>query len=316
MPSQISTELAEHWNGSEVTPIVIATILYRDGSSQRFCGWSADVTFENMTYKATSDLSLSALSTSLGAGVDNAQVSGSVDSTGISLPLIDSGSLNFASYEISLIDLEKLSAGKRILLTGTVGDIEESYPDFVAKLRSLTSGMKNSSSDLSSKTCTCFRLGDLRCKVNFMTGTVPGRGNRAIRSIRNVTAAISTRVLRVSGESAPNDFFTFGHLKFLSGANEGLEFDIKAHESEAGSVAKITLRQEVPFVIASGDEVQLLAGCNKKLRYESNDEARIGSTCQQFGNQINFRGQPFIPGEDQTKQVAQVQQQSSGGGKK
>ncbi len=74
-----------------------------------------------------------------------------------------------------------------------------------------------------------------------------------------------------------------GVLRWLSGANCGLE---SAVAESAG--AEVTLRAPPPFAVAAGTLVRLDEGCDKTL-----------ATCAgRFGNALNFRGEPYLPGID------------------
>jgi uncharacterized phage protein (TIGR02218 family) len=81
----------------------------------------------------------------------------------------------------------------------------------------------------------------------------------------------------------PSGFFTFGKATILTGANAGASNEVLLHDQQ-------TIRFFVPMTrpIAVGDIVRLVAGCDK-----------TPETCHaKFGNILNFRGEPHIPGND------------------
>lgn len=92
----------------------------------------------------------------------------------------------------------------------------------------------------------------------------------------------STRATIFSGVSAPagSGTYTLGRLVFTSGLNAGYGRSIR---SWATGIALIPIAP-FPFNVAPGDAFTAYPGCDKQL-----------STCQTFGNQVNFGGQPFIP---------------------
>ncbi|HST35846.1 MAG TPA: phage BR0599 family protein, partial [Allosphingosinicella sp.] len=81
----------------------------------------------------------------------------------------------------------------------------------------------------------------------------------------------------------PGDAHGYGRLRWLGGANSGLESAVLRSDG-----AMLTLREAPPFPAAAGDLVELHEGCDKSL-----------ATCAgRFGNAANFRGEPHLPGID------------------
>lgn len=75
----------------------------------------------------------------------------------------------------------------------------------------------------------------------------------------------------------------FGALRWMSGANCGIAQAVVA--CDAGSV---TLADPPPFPVVAGTRVLLTEGCDKRM-----------ATCSgRFGNAANFRGEPYLPGND------------------
>lgn len=85
---------------------------------------------------------------------------------------------------------------------------------------------------------------------------------------------------------APDALLTGGLASFGAGsANAGMKMEIK---SWSLATRTITLFLPMPFAVAAGDPVTIAAGCNKAL-----------SVCRAtFDNVLNFRGEPFVPGND------------------
>ena len=205
-----------------------------------------------------------------------------------------------AKFDVMLMNLMVPTAGVRVLLSGEIGDFSETDGEWEAAFRAWAAKVKQSQGELSSKTCTCQMLGDKRCKLN-LAGTVRGRSIRT--ESKTVSAVVSTKKFRVGSESAPNDFYTFGTVNFTSGANAGRTYEIKEHKLLSGSVAEIELRVS-PLLVQAGETLILTAGCNRKKKYESVDEPRLGSTCEGFGNTVNFRGQHELPSNSQIRRIA------------
>ena len=83
-------------------------------------------------------------------------------------------------------------------------------------------------------------------------------------------------------EPAP-DGWGNGRLRWFSGANTGLDARVLR---SAGAV--VTLAAPPVFAIDAGTLVEIGEGCDNTL-----------ATCAgRFGNAVNFRGEPYLPGID------------------
>jgi uncharacterized phage protein (TIGR02218 family) len=77
--------------------------------------------------------------------------------------------------------------------------------------------------------------------------------------------------------------FLFGRLRYLSGDNCGL---VTAILGISGTEVSLRDRPRAPVV--AGTVVELREGCDKRFE-----------TCvSRFGNAVNFRGEPHLPGTD------------------
>ena len=82
-------------------------------------------------------------------------------------------------------------------------------------------------------------------------------------------------------------FFAGGVFSFASGANLDARFTVKSHRQE-NLRATVALWTTPGGAITAGDEVLMTAGCDKSP-----------TTCLlKFGNIVNFRGFPHMPGND------------------
>ena len=77
--------------------------------------------------------------------------------------------------------------------------------------------------------------------------------------------------------------FAYGQLRWLEGANTGITADVVANTAN-----RLSLTRPPHFPVTPGTKVELIEGCDKRLE-----------TCAtRFGNAINFRGEPHLPGND------------------
>ena len=111
-----------------------------------------------------------------------------------------------------------------------------------------------------------------------------------------VTSVISQDVFEISVDEsrAANDWFNGGGLIFESGNNAGFAVEIR---SWTASNSRVTLFLDAPYPIQVGDALRLYPGCDKRL-----------PTCvSRFNNVLNFRGEPFVPGQDEVSSYPDAQ---------
>jgi len=81
------------------------------------------------------------------------------------------------------------------------------------------------------------------------------------------------------------NYFKFGYVKWQTGLNAGLSMEVKEWDN---STRVLTLFLAMPRDIAANDQFEITPGCNRTLY-----------TCKnKFDNVKNFRGEPYIPGQD------------------
>lgn len=96
----------------------------------------------------------------------------------------------------------------------------------------------------------------------------------------------ATFVLSVSEARAVDDWFNGGGFIFESGENAGFAIEIRDWVQSSNT---ITIFLPAPFLVTAGVKVRLYPGCDKR-----------SETCSsRFSNILNFRGEPFIPGQDE-----------------
>ena len=95
----------------------------------------------------------------------------------------------------------------------------------------------------------------------------------------------TTFTATVSEPRAVDGWFAGGVLTFETGANAGASMEVKGWTRDPG---RIELYLPLGFAVQSGDLFRVHPGCDKRL-----------DTCiDRFANVLNFRGEPYIPGQD------------------
>ena len=107
----------------------------------------------------------------------------------------------------------------------------------------------------------------------------------------------STFTITVTETRAVDDWFTGGVLVFESGANNGHVIEIRSWIAPGSPASQLTIFLPLPFDAVIGDTLRLYPGCDKQQ-----------ATCTaKFNNILNFRGEPYIPGQDQALQYPNAQ---------
>jgi uncharacterized phage protein (TIGR02218 family) len=82
------------------------------------------------------------------------------------------------------------------------------------------------------------------------------------------------------------DYYDGGHLEWLSGGNQGLSMEVKTVDVGTNT---IELFLPMPFTIEASHRFAIWPGCQKRL---------IDDCKTKFSNVVNFRGEPYLPGQD------------------
>lgn len=264
-----SAGLASHL-ASEVTTLATCwKITRRDGQVLGFTTHVQDLTVGGVTYvSAIGSYTATAIRTSGGMAVDNLDVDAVFDSAYISEVDLRAGKYDFAQVEIFQVNYADVSQGVLKLRRGWLGEVASHGHYFQAELRGLMQALQQTIGRVYSKRCDA-DLGDARCKVSL-----PGI------TIASAVTSVASRQ-HFDGSAIPGR--RGGLLTWTSGANNGAKMEI-----HSVSVNTIVLVLPMGYDIAVGDTYTVYPGCDKLL-----------STCKTvFGNVLNFRGFPYIPGPD------------------
>lgn len=133
-------------------------------------------------------------------------------------------------------------------------------------------------------------------RIEAKVGGTAGNAIATTENLNNATFAAGTLqdgtddrfviYIEVDEPRAVDGWFDGGGFIFESGLNEGRLVEIKTWVQET---SKITLFLPTPYPVQVGDTARLYPGCFKRIT-----EDCIGK----FNNVLNFRGEPYIPGQD------------------
>lgn len=274
----ISTQLKTHLSGEVTTLATCWKLTRRDGTVMGFTDHDRNLTVEALEYKAASGFTPSAVATGADFAVDNLDVEGALDSLFITEQDLMAGIYDFAELEIFMVNYADVSQGKLHLRRGWLGEVSLSGQHFTAEVRGLMQALSQTIGELYSPSCRA-KLGDSRCTVNMAGYTVTG----------TVTAVTDNRVFADSSRTEEAGYFDFGKITFTSGENNGISMEVKEY-----APGKIALALPMPYTVAVGNSYSMQAGCDKTF----------GTCAARFGNALNFRGEPHVPGLDRMLETA------------
>lgn len=271
MPGTIPTDLQTHLDGQYQTLALCVKVTRPDSTVMGFTSHDKDLTFGGTTYEASSALDASAFSKKMGTGVDNLELIGLLQSDKITADDLRAGLYDGAQLVAQIVNWADLSDGVYVLQSGWIGNITIRDEAFTCEFRGLTAAYGNQIVELTSATCRA-KFGDVRC------GLTPDSNNETVEVVTDQhTVRFSDSTVVASG------FYGHGRVVWLTGDNSGLTSIVKQHTLDSGNI--IELQESPPYTIQVGDTATLFEGCD--LRHE---------TCIAKSNMVNFRGEPYLPG--------------------
>lgn len=244
--------------------------VYRsDGVALGFTSHDRDLSFGNMRHRAAPGMLPSAIRRTSDLSLDSAEVEGAlshdaIDENDLAVGLFDGARIVFGAVNWETLEHEPL-------YSGTLGEVRRGEGGFSADLRSAKTLLEKDLVPRTSPTCRAEFCG-------------PQCGLSAARFTRRSTVeAIDAdrNTVSVSGIGGPD--FLDGQLRLLGGPQTGMTFGI-VHA--AGP--ELVLDRPIASANLPGTGVIVREGCDHTF-----------ATCAgRFANAVNFRGEPFLPGND------------------
>lgn len=261
-----------HFLKRELATVAICWRLERrDGVALGFTTHDRDLAIDGLVYRAAPGMLPSSITRSDGFELDTLDVEGALTADAITAADLKAGRWDGANVRVFMVDWESPEGDTFAVARGELGEVSIRGDAFEAELKGPTAALDRPVVEQTSPECRA-RLGDKRCRIDLATRT----------RLSRIVAVIGEDRIEVD-VSAADDVWRYGRLRWLGGANSGLERAI------LGSVgATIALRDPPDFEPLPGDLVELIEGCDRRL-----------ATCvSRFANAANFRGEPHLPGMD------------------
>ncbi|MGB0507811.1 MAG: DUF2163 domain-containing protein [Pikeienuella sp.] len=247
------------------------------GDPLGFTDHDCDLVFEDVTFEASSGFEASNVERSIGLSIDNATAQGVLQSDRMSDEQISRGDFDGAEVFQWIVDWQDPT--QRVLIfRGEIGEIRRGHSAFEVELRGLAEKLNRPNCRRILHVCDA-SFGDQRCGANATMPEFAGSGT---------VVEANGRDLIVNGlNSFEDNWFSGGRLEWTTGPLTGETVRIAMHQALSVS-ASLTLMSDPVSSVQSGEQFVVTVGCDKS--YE---------TCRdRFDNLDNFRGFPFVPGEN------------------
>ncbi len=274
----VPTALQAHLDSGTTTLSWCWRITRADGTAFGFTDHDRLLVFDGSEFEPESGLTASEIRSGADLSVDAQDAAGALRSDRITEADILDGCWDNAEVELWRVNWQAPS--QRVLMRrGAIGQIRRGRHAFVAEIRSMSHILGQTVGRSFQASCDAV-LGDARCGVDLEEPAFRGTGT--------VIDGLRDRAFTASGLGGfVPCWFRFGTLTWTSGPNAGRRGEVLAHDLSDGTAVLMLL--EAPIrAITAGDGFTISAGCDK----------RIVSCSQKFGNVVNFRGFPHIPGQD------------------
>lgn len=254
----------------ELTSMALCWRLERaDGAGIALTSHDQTLTRDGATYQPQPGMVPAAVTRTLGTRSQPAEVAGVLSGDALEEQDLSLGRWDGASVKLTAVDWRDGNAESIALLSGDIGSVSIDGDTFSADLQGAASRLTRTVCPTTSAECRA-ELGDKGCRVDL-----------AGRSI--IAHVVGNDEGELSLDREIDERFLLGRLRYMSGANCGVATVILSTEG-----TMITVRDLPRAGVESGCRVELREGCDKRF-----------ATCvERFGNAINFRGEPHLPGND------------------
>lgn len=255
---------------SELDAVATFWRIYRaDGVTLGFTSHDRDLTFGNVRHRAAPGLLPSAIRRTSDLSLDSAEVEGALSHDSIAESDLAAGLFDGARVVIGAVNWETFV--HESFYSGTLGEVQRGQGVFSADLRSAKTLLEKDLVPRTSPTCRAEFCGP-RC------------GLSAARLTRRSTIDFidfDRNSLSASGIGGAD--FLDGQLRMLDGPQTGMTFGIVHAEG-----AELVLDRPIASANLQGTAVIVREGCDHTF-----------ATCvNRVANAVNFRGEPFLPGND------------------
>lgn len=274
----LDPRFAAHVESGATTLCTCWRLERRDGLVLGFTDHDVTIGFEGCDFMPATGGDSSETATKIGGATDTTDFVAVLSSAAITEDDIRLGRFDGAIVESWRVNWRDPSM-RHLLRRDRIGEITLEDEVFRAELRSAQADLNRKQGRYYQALCGT-RLGTPACGIDL--------DDPAYTAAGSVLAVEGTRRLRIDGVAGfASGWFSLGRITWGSGSRSGLVDTIAAHGRDCVG-DYLDLASEVAEWVAVGDGFTVTAGCDRTF-----------STCRnRFGNSLNFRGFPHIPGAD------------------
>ena len=262
---------ATDWLAREVVTLAwVWRAARRDGAELGFTTHDADLVRQGLRYRAAPGMAPSAVRLSASLDPETMDIGGALTDAAITAADLDAGRWDGALVTLGALDWSDAAAAPVVVAAGTLGAVRREGFKFTAELAWFEARLDDAVVPFTSPGCRA-TLGDRDCRVDL-----------AGRRMRGRTVAIDGALVTLS-EGFAAGRFAQGRLRWIDGPRAGLSEALLADDG-----LRVELAEPVDEELIVPLRVVLTEGCDGTL-----------ATCVgRFGNAVNFRGEPYLPGND------------------
>ncbi len=258
------------FSGALETVATFWRVARRDGVTMGFTTHDGDLWFDGLLHRAVPGMLPSAIRRSADFEPDSAEVEGALSHESISSADLAAGRFDGARVAIGMVDWETLE--RHVLYRGAIGSMIEEVGKFTAQLASRKAELQRDPVPRTSPTCRAEFCGP------GCTLSAPRYSHLAVL----LEADLVTNTVSIQTDVA-SELLIGGSLRWIDGPLAGMIADVI---DAAGG--QLQLGSPLDVELPAGLRIALREGCDRTLE-----------TCAtRFGNAVNFRGEPFVPGND------------------
>lgn len=286
----ITTELAAHLSGSTHTVATCWLVTRTDEQVFGFTSHDENLLIDGVTYVASLGMNRSNIEGRAGLEVTNSESSGFLSGDAVTEEDLRAGMWDYATVRVFDVNWRDLTMGALKQMRGWLGEFALVGGAYTTELRGLANALNKSIGELVGPGCAA-ALGDERCAVDLTDYTAAGEVT-AVTSNRLFDTDLASSTVRLTPASTGNPplgYFNAGLVTWVTGLNTGRRMEVKSYALDGGLVLQLPMVSTV----APGDTFTVSAGC-----------AKTREVCvAQFGNILNFRGFPDLPGIDKVMRI-------------
>jgi uncharacterized phage protein (TIGR02218 family) len=272
----VDAALQAHLDGGATTLCDCWRIDRRDGVSLGFAEHDATLRFDGLDFLPQAAVAASAVESLAGLAADSVEIMGALRADAVTAADIDLGRYDGATVRRWRVNW---AAPEQRLLTfaGAVGEIARGDGWFRVEVVGPGAALNRPLGRAYLPSCDA-AFGDARCGADAAAFTAEGVA---------IGIGEAGDVLAAGLEGFAPGWFARGALRWIAGANAGTAGAVRA-DAPGPDGRALSLWAPPPAEVRPGDRFVVTAGCDKRL-----------ATCREkFGNTLNFRGFPHMPGED------------------